>query len=79
MIEVTNEMVCALNENWPMGVARGEGMRLGLAAVLAIVQRDHVILPRGAQALCCGDHPDVPTRWGVCPACVALAPDEDRA
>lgn len=39
MIEVTNEMVCALNENWPMGVARGEGMRLGLAAVIAIVER----------------------------------------
>lgn len=45
-IEVTNEMLCALNENWPMGVARGEGMRLGLAAALAIVERDYVMRPR---------------------------------
>lgn len=52
--------------------------KASIRAVLAIVAREHVILPRGAQALCCDDHPEAVIRWGECPVCVAEMPPEER-
>lgn len=73
MIKPTDEMVQEM-----YGCRSPEEIRRGLAAVLAIVTRDHVILPRGAQALCCREHPETPVRWGVCPVCLAEMPPEER-
>ena len=81
MIEPTDEMVQAFltgarpSRLWADG---DPDWRAGLAAVLAIVARDHVILPRGAQALCCSEHPETPVRWGVCPVCLSQMPPEER-
>ncbi len=38
------------------------------------VVREHVILPRGAQPLCCPVHEQTPVLWGTCPECVRVAP-----
>jgi hypothetical protein len=85
VIEPTDEMVHAFMRGYadaddgsPEVILNWTAERAGLAAVLAIVARDHVILPRGAQALCCGEHPEVPVRWGECPVCVASMPPEER-
>lgn len=83
MIEPTDEMANAGWDALPVSAQESgdidlDDMKQVLAAVLAIVERNHVILPRGAQALCCPDHPDVPVRWGECPACVAEMPAEER-
>jgi hypothetical protein len=76
VIEPTDEMIAAF---WAgHDDPEDGGTERGLVAVLAIVARDHVILPRGAQALCCREHPDVAVRWATCLVCVADMPPEER-
>jgi len=78
VIEPTDEMRQAFREAAEGLCTCAVCLNHRLAAVLAIVEREHVILPRGAQPLCCGDHPEAVIRWGECPVCVAETPPEER-
>lgn len=81
MIELTEEMKAAVKRRMgePDGVQLDPWMQAAIGDVLAIVERNHVILPRGAEALCCRDHPHRPVRWGQCGECIAEQRAEDRS
>lgn len=75
MIEPTDEMRAAVLRWRPRRGALADDL---LVELLAIIEREHVILPRGAQPLCCDDHPEAVIRWGTCPVCVAETPPGER-
>lgn len=82
-IELTDEMRAAFLADHEdacdgIGCGRAACLDVRLAAVLAIVAREYVILPRGAQPICCREHPDRPVRWGQCGECISELPPEDR-
>lgn len=83
MIEPTDKMIEAGWDALPVVVRESgevdlDDMTAVVAAVLAIVEKDYVVLPRGTQALCCHIHTDHPVRWGTCGKCVAELPPEER-
>jgi hypothetical protein len=80
VIQVTDEMRRAVRGRMgiPDGVALDPWMEAAIGDVLALVEREYVILPRGAQPICCREHPDRPVRWGQCGECIAELPSEDR-